>query len=211
MRFLPGILLPLFFAILFAIPRVYTRVLGHSGTLSNTDETLPSSLSYASSFHHNDSNVSVIHKRAHNLQIHHMTIHSFAVPLIQAASSLTNFYSTVIRECITNWVFFTPLYTLRISNGFFSLTLYGTGGPIPWALVAEVAGNMLLITQCGFTGTYDIWYVNGGYMSGDGSPTGGGRSQRERVGGEGVLVQFRIGLLEGSTGSVIVDVPESSD
>ena len=68
--------------------------------------------------------------------------------------------------------------------------LYGNGGRIPWTLVAEMAGNMFLMTQRGFIGTYDIWYVNGDYR-GELPAALGGTIQVGGTEGPGVLVQFR--------------------
>ena len=132
-----------------------------------------------------------ISKRAHSLQIHHMKVRSMAVPVIRAASALTVFYSIVLRECVSKWAHIPPLYVVRITNGFFALELYSTTSPIPWALVAEVASNMLAVTEMGFTGTYDIWYADRRFMR---TATG-------------VLVQFRIWDLNARAGMVVVDTP----
>ena len=64
----------------------------------------------------------------------------------------------------------------------------------------------MAVTQSGFTGTYDIWYLDGRFTSGGGSRTGAGSRGPMRQ-GEGVLVEFRIGYAVGSSGSVIVDQP----
>lgn len=130
-------------------------------------------------------------KRAHSLQIHHMQLRSITVPVIQAASALSIFYSIVLRECTSRWAHLPPLYVLRITNGFFALELYSTTSPVPWALIAEVASNMLAVTEMGFTGTYDIWYTDRGIM----------RS------GIGVLVKFRIWNANARAGTVVVDTP----
>ena len=76
--------------------------------------------------------------------------------------------------------------------------MQGIGQPIPWALVAEIAGNMLLVTAIGFTGTYDIRYVNTAFLNGQGV----GNIIRE-----GVAVQFRMMALLGQMGSVTIDSP----
>ena len=150
-------------------------------------------LSYSSpSLHHEEPTIPVLSKRArHDLQIHHIDILTFAVPFFNAAAALAYFYNSIIQRCLSEWTAFPPLYHLRITNGYFSLTLYGNGGRIPWTLVAEMAGNMLLITQRGFVGTYDLWYVNGGYKGHLAAALGDGESQPGDTDGPGVLVQFR--------------------
>lgn len=130
-------------------------------------------------------------KRAHSLQIHHMQLHSMTVPVIQAASALAFFYSNILRECASKWTHNPPVYVLRITNGFFALELRSTSSPVPWALVAEVASNMLAVTEMGFTGTYDIWY----------------RDQRFMMSGIGVMVRFRIWYPNARAGVVVVDTP----
>ena len=130
-------------------------------------------------------------KRAHSLQIQYMQLHSMTVPVFQAARALSIFYSIVLRESASRWAHIPPLYVLRITNGFFALELYSTTSPIPWALIAEVASNMLAVTEMGFTGTYDIWYTDRGIT----------RS------GIGVLVKFRIWNANARAGMVVLDTP----
>ena len=133
-------------------------------------------------------------KRAHTLRIHSMSIHRLTIPIFSAAPSLALFYTAIVRECIASWSDLPPLFHLHITNGFFALSLQGIGRPIPWSLVAEVAGNMLVVTRLGFTGTWDMRYVD----------------EQRRVGAVymayGVLVQFRIGEGAGM-GSLVVDAP----
>ena len=165
-------------------------------------------LSYSSpTLHYGDPTFPVLSKRArHNLQIHHVEIQSFAVPFFNAAAALAFFYSSIIQRCLNEWTAFPPLYHLRITNGYFSLMLYGNGGRIPWTLVAEMAGNMLMMTQRGFMGTYDLWYVNGGYKGHLPAALGGGGSETGSPDGPGVLVQFRF---ERRIGNGIVDIGAS--
>ena len=166
----------------------------HRDTDRDRHGSLNERLSYSSpSLHHGEPIIPVLSKRArHNLQIHHIDILTFAVPFFDAAAALAYFYNSIIQRCLSEWTAFPPLYHLRITNGYFSLTLYGNGGRIPWTLVAEMAGNMLLITQRGFVGTYDLWYVNGGYKGHPAPALGGEENDAGGSDGPGVLVQFRI-------------------
>ena len=148
---------------------------------------------------------SAISKRTHSLQIHHMEIRSLVSPILHAAASLYAFYFSLYHECVSNWIHITPLYSLRITYGYFSFTMYSTGGPIPWALVAEVAGNMMMLTRMGFTGTYDIWYDNPGYGRSNAAALGDGGNQPGFASGHGVMVEFRIGYSMGRTGGVVID------
>ena len=132
-------------------------------------------------------------KRAHSLQIRHMHLRTMTVPVFQAASALSYFYVRVLQECASTWAHNPPLYVLRITNGFFALELYSNTNPIPWALIAEVASNMLAITHMGFTGTYDIWYADSRFIN-----------------GVGVLVKFRILNPNAGAGRVVVDTPLGS-
>ena len=131
-------------------------------------------------------------KRAHSLRIDHIQVHSMTVPVMQAASALSMFYAIVLQECASKWAHLPPLYVMRITNGFFALELYSSTGPVPWALVAEVASNMLAVTARGFTGTYDIWYED----------------KRIMTMGIGVLVKFRIWNPNVRAGLVVIDTPQ---
>ena len=182
--------------ILLAIPSVTPDALFHRSKDSNFKRLL---LQYSAQRSRHDRYLShggmtahpALSKRAHSLQIHHMQLHSMTVPVIQAASALSIFYSIILRECASRWAHIPPLYVMRITNGFFALELYSTTHPVPWALVAEVASNMLAVTEMGFTGTYDIWYAD----------------RRLMRTGIGVLVKFRIWNPSARAGMVVVDTP----
>lgn len=73
-------------------------------------------------------------------------------------------------------------------------------------MVAEVAGNMARLTAMGFTGTYDIWYLDRRYAHDGGNSIAANFCGRARL-GDGVLVEFRIGVGVGGAGSVVVDAP----
>lgn len=70
---------------------------------------------------------------------------------------------------------------------------------------------MLLITQRGFVGTYDLWYVNGGYRSGLPVALGGGEGEVGSSDGPGVLVQFRFEPRIGRRGNLDVDTAVLED
>ena len=182
--------------ILLVVPSVTPDTLFHRSKDSNLQRHL---LHYSPPRSRHDQYLShggttthpALSKRAHSLRIHHMQVHSMTVPVIQATHALSTFYTIILRECASKWAHIPPLYALRITNGFFALELYSNAHPVPWALVAEVASNMLAVTQTGFTGTYDIWYVD-----------------RRLIGtGIGVLVKFGIWDPNARAGMVVVDTP----
>jgi hypothetical protein len=101
-----------------------------------------------------------LNKRTDNFQIHHMKIHQMVIPIRFAANYLCQFYSRVLRDCLTHWVHAQPVPVFSITLGPFEMTFRSTLGPVPWSLVSEVAFNMLSVTALGFTGTYDMWYTD---------------------------------------------------
>ncbi|KAL8824435.1 MAG: hypothetical protein Q9191_005056 [Dirinaria sp. TL-2023a] len=137
-------------------------------------------------------------KRTHNMRIHDVKVYAITMPVFRAAASLSSFYAAIVRECASNWIDIPPLWSLRISSGVFALAMQGVGQPIPWALVAEVAANMLMVTTTGFTGTYDLRYVNTAALNGE---------EVGQIVREGVSVQFRIGDFVGQMGSINIDMP----
>ena len=183
----------LMFLIAFATPRVTPAALiskpkdSRSGTCSFRRSGWPPRYDWHTSRHDMIMHSS-LPKRTHSLQIRHMHLRSMTVPVIQAATALSGFYAIVLHECASRWAHTPPLNVLRITNGFFALELYSNTNPIPWALIAEIAANMLGITQMGFTGTYDIWYADNRFVN-----------------GVGVLVKFRIWNPNARAGNVVVD------
>ena len=137
----------------------------------------------------------MLSKRAgHNLQIHHVAIQTFTIPFINAAAALAYFYNSIVHRCAIDWAGLPQTNHIRITNGFFSLTLYGNGGHIPWTLIAEMAGNMYMMTQLGFVGTYDLWYINKDHAGGVAAAVGEWTNPLGTLEGPGVFVQFRVGL-----------------
>ena len=182
--------------IVFTIAAIVAAEIIAQGVKSHRDLLVSRSLagSFASGGHvpspDMDTTIIALVKRVHHLQIQHVEIHSFTVPVCRAALALSAFYYRILHESVSSWSALPPHETLRITNGFFALCLMSLNGPVPWTLLAEIAENMLSMTGMGFTGTYDIWY-------GDPMFNGIGR----------VLVQFRVGREVGVDGSVIVDSP----
>lgn len=200
-----GLFLPLLVCNAFAA--AHTSELKTSGISRNVIlERSSLLLRHGSLPHRNESAHPPLSKRMHNFRISHVRIHTITVPVFRAAASLYSFYHYIWRQSSSDWAALPPLPSLRITNGFFSFVLAGTRGPIPWEMVAEVAANMARLTAMGFTGTYDIWYLDERYArEGDDAITAA-------VGGwlglgGGVLVRFRIGFEVGGTGSVVVDAP----
>jgi len=99
-------------------------------------------------------------KRIPSLQIHHMKIHQMVIPVRFAALYLSRFYSGIVQECLTRWVYLQPMSAFTITHGPFRLTVRSSLGPVPWLLVSEVALNLKAVTALGFTGTYDVWYTD---------------------------------------------------
>ena len=146
------------------LPTAHTSELEDSS--SSKDVILERSsllLRHANIPHKGESTHPPLSKRVHNLCIRNVRIYSFTVPVFRAATSLYSFYHFIWRQSSSDWAAVPPLPSLRITNGFFSFSLVGNGRPIPWDMVAEVAGNMARLTAMGFTGTYDIWYLDRRY------------------------------------------------
>ena len=158
--------------------------------LSSGDVTpLPVRVSPAS---HQRDGILTIAKRANQLRIQTVRVYSMLLPVVSASSSLMAFYNAIFHECSTHWRNYPPLYHLRITSGYLSLTLRASTHPIPWALIAEIADNMLTVTRLGFSGTYDIWY--GDNLFAVREPPRWWSEASDRVMGDfGVLVQFRVG------------------
>lgn len=144
-----------------AVPRLFSLPGHKPGLLLNIDQS-PRSTSdvHGLSPRNQRDRTPQLAKRTHSLQIDQMIIHQMVIPIRFASMYLFQFYSKVIRECLTQWAHDQPVPAFSITFGPFEMTLRSNLGPVPWSLVSEVAMNMLAVTSLGFTGTYDMWYTD---------------------------------------------------
>ena len=87
--------------------------------------------------------------------------HSVIHPSQIAAITLDAFYTAIFNQATQEWSSRPPRNSFWIRSGNLQLLFDSVGGPIPWDLVAKFAWKLRSATRLGWTGTYEIVYMNG--------------------------------------------------
>ena len=109
--------------------------------------------------HITEREISVIRKRVNALTLHSARRHTQIVPVQYAASSLWLFYSALERQARGPWRFNPEQDELWVKLGNLRLCFVSLDG-VPWNFVAWFAAKMINATLLGYTGTYDMVYLD---------------------------------------------------